>query len=164
MKPNSSVPPRRVRSMKELAIVTGIGYNTVKGYSKREGWPGRDIASGFYTVTACRDFMLANTSSKGNSLRSEDEQSTKEQIAIEDLRKKKTYNDEQDGFLVRKTDLIAQAAPTLQTIKDLLYQKLGNEMPTAMAEVDVPSARKIGTRYADELLLKFQELFRRWTV
>ncbi len=154
--------PNRVGSLKELALACNLSLGCVTKYSKMEGWPGRDSSTGFYWVSPCRDFILANSSAFNSD--EETDNSTKGEIEKEKLRKLKTFNDEQDGLLLRKEHLAKLAAPTLESIKELLYQKLENEIPIALAGVDVPQGRIIGRRHADELLLKWKELIERWGV
>lgn len=88
----------------------------------------------------------------------------KEKKIAEEHRKLFLANEETEGRLT-DTDLLSkQIGPALSAFKDLLYQKLGNEIPISMAGVDVPQARIIGNRYAGELLEKMQAAFRKWKV
>lgn len=86
----------------------------------------------------------------------------RDEIDAEKLRKLKRENDEGDGRLADKEKLAEAVGPLLTSFRDLSYQKLENEIPMAMAGMDVPQARIIGRRYADELLRKLQDIFRAW--
>lgn len=129
--------------------------------AKLPGWPSAK-ANGEWPVESCRKFIADNT-----SLLDEDDEelaTMKLAIATEQARKLKIANDEAEGLLTRMEDLAAAASPALAAIKDALYQKLENEIPIATAGVDVAQARIIGKRVADELLRKWQEVFRAWQV
>lgn len=56
--------------------------------------------------------------------------------------------------------LVEQVGPMLTSFRDLVYAKLEQEAPVAMAGMGVPEARMIGRRMAGELLTKLQGCFR----
>lgn len=86
----------------------------------------------------------------------------KDKIDQEKERKLKLENDETEGRLTDTEKLHAMIAPSLSAIREAVYQKLEMEAPTAMATLDVPSARIIGRRMADELLAKWRSVFNAW--
>ena len=144
----------------ELARDIGESRQWVALAAKRDGAPTpRD--DGRHDIEAWKKFRDAT---KAATLDTPDMIELKRLIAAEDLRKKKAFNDETEGRVTDTEQLAREAGPTLSSFKDLLYQKIGQELPTAMAGVDVPTGRLIGNRVAGELLAKFQEAFRRWGV
>jgi hypothetical protein len=151
---------RYAQSKVELAKILGVTRLIVQRASKMDGFP-QPIANGSWPVEACRAFIEANTNviSSTSGLGE-----VKLEIANQDARLKKIKADELEGKLTNTEELAREAGPTLSAFKDLLYQKLGNEIPIAMAGVDVPQARIIGTRFADELLASLQITFRKWAV
>ena len=88
----------------------------------------------------------------------------KKEFDAERVRKIKMANDKEAGELVELKKLTSEAAPTLQKIKDITYQKLTNEMPIAVAGMDVPQSRIYGTRLASDLLAVWGSLFKKWGV
>jgi hypothetical protein len=152
--------PRWAESIAEADRITGISRMTLTGWRKADCPAFR--SNGRINLHDLKKWIEA----EGKKAGPEPEALTelRRQIAAEDLRKKKTFNDEQDGLLVRKEDVTKEAAPTLKTIVAMTYQKLENEAPTSMAGVDVPTGRIIGRRLADELIKFWQELFRKWGV
>lgn len=144
----------------ELAREIGESRQWVALAAKRDGAPvPRD--DGRHDIAAWKTFR---DQTKENAADSPDMLELKRLIAAEDLRKKKAFNDENDGRVTDTEKLAREAGPTLSTFKDLLYHKIGQEMPIACAGVDVPTARLIGNRIAGELLAKMQEAFRKWGV
>lgn len=88
----------------------------------------------------------------------------RDEIDDEKLRKLKLANDETAGRLADKETLFSQVAASIPAIRDLAYAKLEHEAPNAMSTLDVPSARIIGRRLASELIQKWQEIFKAWSV
>ncbi len=84
------------------------------------------------------------------------EREVKQKIEDEKHRKLKLANDEKDGLLTDTQKLAESVLPMFAAIKELTYQRLVDEIPIAMAGVDVPQARILGRRYADELILKWK--------
>ncbi len=85
-------------------------------------------------------------------------------IDEEKHRKLKLENDETAGRLTDTEKLAEQVAASLIAFRDLIYAKVESQAPTAMSTLDVPSARIIGRRLADELVLKIQAAFKSWAV
>lgn len=85
----------------------------------------------------------------------------KSQELKERIRKLKLANDEAAGRLVDIAVLAERIAPATQAARDAIYQKLVHEAPTAMAGVDVATARIIANRIAAEILTKLQDIYRR---
>ena len=88
----------------------------------------------------------------------------KKEFEGERVRKLKLANDETEGQVVRIEKLVALSAPTLQKIKETLYAKLENEMPIAVAGMDVPQSRIFGTRLAGELIKLWEKFFKEWGI
>jgi hypothetical protein len=88
----------------------------------------------------------------------------KKEFDAERVRKLKLANDETEGELVRIETLMETAAPTLQKIKEIIYSKLNDEMPIAVAGMDVPQSRIYGTRLAGEIIKLCSELFKKWGI
>ncbi len=88
----------------------------------------------------------------------------KKEFEAERVRKLKLANDETEGQVVRIEKLVALSAPTLQKIKETLYAKLENEMPIAVAGMDVPQSRIFGTRLAGELLKLWEKFYKEWGI
>lgn len=86
----------------------------------------------------------------------------KEKIDDEKHRKLKLENDEAEGLLANKQELAGEVSASLVSFRDEVYAVLRAEAPTAMAGVGVPEARIVGGRLAEKLLLKLQEIFRKW--
>ena len=89
-------------------------------------------------------------------------------LKVEEMRQRieklRIANETSSGRLVDKDALAAVAAPTMAAIKATLYAKLVDELPMAMAGVDVPQGRIIGRRHADEICRMFQRLFSAWKI
>jgi hypothetical protein len=83
----------------------------------------------------------------------------KQAIADEDHRKLKRLNDQAEGLLVTKAEVVAAMRQCSEPIRTLLRQKLENEYPMEVAGLDVPEARTYGKRLEDEILREFQTLF-----
>jgi len=88
----------------------------------------------------------------------------KKEFDKERVRKLKLANDETEGQVVRIEKLVEVSAPTLQKIKESLYTKLENEMPIAVAGMDVPQSRIFGTRLAGELIKLWGKFFKGWGI
>jgi len=84
----------------------------------------------------------------------------KEAIDDEKHRKLKLENDETEGRLTDTEKLAGQVAPMLQKFRDFVYTRCEQDIPLAMAGVDVPQGRILGRRYAGELLDTLQAVFR----
>ena len=88
----------------------------------------------------------------------------KKKIDEQRERKLKLENDETEKQLVRVEKLAEMAGPTLEKFKEVLYQKLQNEMPISVAGMDVPQSRIYGTRLAAEILKPLQTIFKSWEI
>jgi len=144
-----------------LSELLGVSRRTIQNASLIPGWP-KPASNGTWKVESARKFLEANTAALDDSNR--DIGSLKKEIAAEQARKLRLANEETEGRLTDTEKLSRLIGPILSNFKDLIYQKLGNEIPIAMAGVDVPQARIIGNRYAGELLEKMQRAFQKWDV
>ena len=88
----------------------------------------------------------------------------KDAIDEQKLRALKRENEEAEGRLTDTRKLAEVAGRSLIAIRDLIYQKMEAESPVSMAGLDVASARIIGRRLADELILKIQSVFKAWAI
>lgn len=88
----------------------------------------------------------------------------KEKIDEQKHRKLKLEADEREGLLTDTQRLADEIAPSLASFRDLVYQRLQNDMPLAMAGMDVPQGRIAGGRHAAELLKELQRVFRKWKI
>jgi hypothetical protein len=68
------------------------------------------------------------------------------------------------GEFVKISDLVTEGTATLAQIQELTYQKLQNEMPMAVAGMDIPQSRIYGTRLAGELIKQWSGLFKKWKI
>jgi hypothetical protein len=142
----------------ELAELVGCSRATIHRASHIKGFPSM-TTSGWHVPTV-KEFIIDRI-----DIKDEDSlDTTPGELRAEQKRKLKILNDEAEGKLVSKDDLVRDASKTLSEFKDLVYQKLGNEIPIALAGVDVAQARIIGSRFADELLSELKKSFNSWSV
>lgn len=149
-----------VSNKSELFRSLGVSRQALWGWLKDSTFPKKQ--GGRYNVDEVRAWMEQN--GKVRTQAQEDLKTLHRKFKAEQARKLKLENDEKEGALTKTEELAAEAGPTLTLFKNLLYQKCGEEIPVAMAGVDVPTARIIGLRIAGELLTKMQEAFRKWKV
>lgn len=88
----------------------------------------------------------------------------KDAIDQEKLRALKRENQEAEGRLTDTRKLAEVAGPSLIAIRDHIYHLLEMRAPVDMSGLDVASARIIGRRLADELILKVQSVFKSWAI
>jgi hypothetical protein len=81
-----------------------------------------------------------------------------DEIKREELRKLKSFNDERADKLVPIEKVSAFHAKVIREVRDILRRKLEEELPIAMAGLDVPQARVFGRRLGDELIREFGKL------
>ena len=94
-----------------------------------------------------------------------DEPSLKEQrmmLLAEQTREKRRENEVAEGKLVDVETLLKQVGPALSRVREMMAQKIEQEMPTALAGVDVPTGRIIAARLADEMFAEFKKCFETW--
>lgn len=136
-------------TIKRASVEFGVSRDTIQRGLRRD-----NVAGDTFTTRQIYDAITGDDAMAARKL----------EIAEQQARKLKIANDERAELLVEKEKLARLAAPTLQSFRDLLYQKLQNEAPVAMSGVDVPTARIIGGRMAGELLPKLQQVFKDWGI
>jgi hypothetical protein len=127
-------------TVKRACIEFGVARSTISMGLRRDNVP----SSATYTTRQIYDAITGDDAMAARKLA----------IAEQQERKLKIANDERDGLLVEKEDLARRAAPLLRQMTDLIYQKMGEEGPLAMAGIDVPTGRIVGRRMASEVVEK----------
>lgn len=81
---------------------------------------------------------------------------------LEEVRKLRIANDQKDRIVILKDKVKGANATCIERVRTMLEQKLENEYPSAVAQMDVPQARVYGRRLGDQILLEFQKLSEVW--
>ncbi len=136
-------------SAERLAVLTGLTDRRARQIAKLGYFPPPIKSQ--YQLTATLQGMFKYYRELGERTRNK-----RDAIDEEKHRKLKLENDEKDGLLTDTQKLAESVLPMFAAIKELTYQRLVDEIPIAMAGVDVPQARILGRRYADELILKWK--------
>ena len=88
----------------------------------------------------------------------------KDAIDSEKLKRLKRENKKEEGELTETSKLAAAVQGSVTALRDLTYQKLENEMPMAVAGMDVAQSRIYGGRLAAELLERWRDVFKAWNL
>lgn len=81
---------------------------------------------------------------------------------LEEVRKLRISNDQKEKLVILKDKVKACNAACVDRVRTILEQKLENEYPSAVSQMDVPQARVYGRRLGDQILLEFQKLSSEW--
>lgn len=87
----------------------------------------------------------------------------KDQKLYQEVRKLKRLNDVAEGRLDDVNAFVAAMDRILPSVKAILYQRLENEFPQAVAGLDVPGARTVGKRLADQIISELSKLSAEFT-
>lgn len=138
----------------EIDALTGLGF-TPRWY--------REIANqGFYPAPKAGQYeMVATIHGLLKFYREKKKELAEVKKAIEEekLRKIKRENENADGLLVARAEVVSEFRKVAEPVKAILRQKLENEYPLAVAGLDVPQARIYGKRLGDDILIEWQKLF-----
>jgi hypothetical protein len=88
----------------------------------------------------------------------------KEAIVNEKVRKDKRENEEAEGLLVLKSEVLESLAKSLIALKEHLRHKLEVDCPRDFSGMSVPESRILGKRLFDELCQKYFETLAKWTI
>lgn len=85
-------------------------------------------------------------------------------VVLEQARKLKLANDQREGSLVKRSDVLAHLTEYTGGQKAILRQRLENELPVAGAHLEPAQLRVLCKRYVDEICRDHQRLVEKWTI
>lgn len=150
----SKVGNRVFDSMGQAAAMTGLGLDALR-MLKRTGCPA------FHATRVNEAELLAWISTHPvESIRGP--VTLRDQKLKEEIRKLRVVNDAKQGALASRAKVAASLRAMAGKVRAILDQKLEQEMPAAMAGLDVPGARVYGKRLNDQICEAFAALAKEW--
>lgn len=136
----------------KLCILTGLTDRRHRQIAKQGYFPAPIKSQ--YQLTPTLQGMFKYYRELGEAKKNK-----RDAIDSEKHRKLKLENDETEARLTDTEKLAGQVAPMLQKFRDLIYARCEQDMPIAMAWVDVAQGRILGRRYAGDLMDSLKAIF-----
>jgi hypothetical protein len=152
--------PQWAESTARASRVTGISRVTLIAWRK-ENCPAFK-PNGRIDLHELRQWMVATD--KKPTPRATRAESARQRLLTAQANKIEFENRVRAEEFVKKTDLVRELGPTLDAHRAAIYEALGNRAPMGMAGIDIPTARILGLRMADELCAKMVESLKKWRV
>lgn len=138
-------------SMKQAAAAEGLPYAWIQTAKDAgcDGFEGSRVR-----IAPVKKWIAEN----GAGLTDPNSGGIEDKIKFETWRKLKNKNDRDEGKVVSKAAIAAAVIRILGRVAGFLESKLVNELPSAMAGLDVPQGRVYGRRLFDQIMVFMQSL------